>query len=410
MVRCPADWNGWIHSRLQGQAWAVLTIHDPVSMLPPSRTFVTTRPASSSTLSDSLTETTGASDARRRLQAVRRQRGPSTKTLLARVVVRMLNAAAAAGMNREALIDAAGLRGVDLTDGDARVSTSIQVALWQLVAKGISDPGFGVRMGASVKPREAGLLGYVMTFSATLEAALNRFVRYGHVINDSIECTLERPDALHLAIEQTHPELGIGLPFAIDYRLAALLSVCRQITGVDIVPAEVAFAYEARASTIAHAEFFRCTLRFGQPTSRIVFAERDMRLPTRQGDERLAQYLSEYAEHVLRSLISGSSVTERVRSAIWNALSDGRPTLPRVSGALRMPPRTLQRRLAQEGTSLQREVEEIRKAMAMAMLREREASIDEVAFVLGYPEPSTLFRSFKRWTGMTPQQYRSTQS
>src|SRR5829696_6044014 len=130
----------------------------------------------------------------------------------------MLNAAAAEGLNREALIEAAGLRGVDLSDGDSRVSTSTQVALWQLLAKGISDPGFGVRMGASVNIREAGLLGYVMQYSETLEAALGRLVRYGRVLNDAVESTLERTDAHHVAVSQTHPELGVGLPFAIDYR------------------------------------------------------------------------------------------------------------------------------------------------------------------------------------------------
>ena len=72
-----------------------------------------------------------------------------------------------------------------------------------------------------------------------------------------------------------------------------------------------------------------------------------------------------------------------------------------------MPPRTLQRRLAEEGTSLHREVEEIRKGMAMALIKDRTVSIDEVAFLLGYPEPSTLFRSFKRWTGTTPRLHRS---
>jgi AraC-like DNA-binding protein len=351
----------------------------------------------------------GPSVLHERVRAMKGVRRASTKTLQARVVARMLNAAAEQGLSRDALIEAAGLRGVDLSDGDSRVSTSTQVALWQLLAKGVSDPGFGVRMGASANLREAGLLGYVMRYSATLEAALGRFVRYGHVLNDAVESTLERPDPQHVAISQTHPELGIGLPLAIDYRLAALLTVCRQITAVEIVPVEVCFAYEMRTSTIEHARFFRCPLRFGQHTSKLVFAERDMHLPVRQGDETLAVYLSDYAEQVLRSLVSGHSMSERVRSAIWNTLSDGRPTLPRIAAELQMPPRTLQRRLAEEGTSLHREVEEIRKGMAMALLRDRAVSIDEVAFLLGYPEPSTLFRSFKRWMGMTPQQYRSTQ-
>jgi AraC-like DNA-binding protein len=105
--------------------------------------------------------------------------------------------------------------------------------------------------------------------------------------------------------------------------------------------------------------------------------------------------------------VAGNSIVERVRSVIWSALSEGRPRLEHVASALQLPPRTLQRRLAEERTSLHREVDAIRRAMAIAMLRDREISLDEIAFLLGYAEPSTLFRAFQRWTGRTPHQYRA---
>jgi AraC-like DNA-binding protein len=339
-------------------------------------------------------------------------RHATTRTVLARVVGRMVDQAVAEGMDRSALIEASGLAGVDLSDGDARVPVSAQVALWQLFAKGISDPGFGVRMGASLEVRQAGLLGYLMLYSAPLGEALDRLVRYGHVLNDAVQVALDRSTPGQVAIVAQHPELGIGLPFAVDYRSSALLSVCRQITGVEIVPVEACFEYPQRTSTIEHARFFRCPLRFGQPDSRIVLAERDLCLGVRHGDEALVEYLSTNADltlhHLLRDASRGSSsVTERVRSAVWNTLSDGRPTLQRIASVLDMPSRTLQRRLAGEGTSLAQEIEDIRRAMATATLRDRSVSIEEVAFLLGYPEPSTLFRSFRRWTGMTPQQYRA---
>ena len=331
-----------------------------------------------------------------------------TQTVLARVVTKMLDLAAAEGMNRAALIEAAGLRAVDLTDGDARVPVSTQIALWGLIAKGVSDPGFGVRGGASVKVRETGLLGYVISYSATLGAALCRLARYSGILSDAVELTLEERRQ-HVALAPVNPALGFGLPLAVDFRLAALLGLCRQITGVTIVPSEIAFGYEQPSSTLEHRRFFRCPLRFGQPESKVVFLERDLALAVPQGDETLAGYLSEHAEQVLRSLVTGSSISERVRSAIWAAMGDGRPTLERIASALHLPARTLQRRLADEGTSLHREIEEIRKSMAIAMVRDRAISIDEVAFLLGYAEPSTLFRSFKRWTAMTPREFRSMQ-
>jgi len=336
-----------------------------------------------------------------------RGRRSTTQTVLARIPVRMLNFAEAAGMDREALIEASGLKGVDLADGDSRVPISTQVALWQLVARGVSDPCFGLRSGVCFTAREAGLLGYVMLYSANLGVALQRLTRFSWVLNDAVHCVLERGHQ-SVAIVEAAPSHGLELRQAIDYRLSALLNVCRQITGAEIVPVEVAFTYEQRGNTLEHQRFFRCPLRFGQPISKVVLREQDLSLPTRHGDETLAGYLTQQAEQVLRSLTTGSSTKERVRSVIWNTLADGKPTLSRIASEMNVTTRTLQRRLADEGTSLQREVEEIRRAMATAMLRNPANSTDEVAYLLGYAEPSTLFRSFRRWTGMTPQEYRKT--
>jgi AraC-like DNA-binding protein len=125
-----------------------------------------------------------------------------------------------------------------------------------------------------------------------------------------------------------------------------------------------------------------------------------------RADETLAGYLGNYAEQVLESLVQGETTRHMVNAAIWSLLGDGTPSLEHVATVLSVPPRTLQRRLAAEGTSLRAETEEIRKTMALTLLRDRSISIEEVAFLLGFAEPSTFFRSFKRWTGRTPRRFR----
>jgi AraC-like DNA-binding protein len=331
----------------------------------------------------------------------------STETVLARVITHMLAHAEKEGLNRDALLQAAGLESLDLTHPDARVPLSAQVALWQLIAKATSDPGYGIRSGATFRVRNAGLLGYAMYYSATLGAALRRLVRYSRIVIDIMRPDLETLDQQHVAITMSHPALGAGLPFAEDTELATIVGICREVTGVDLAPFEVVFTHDPPASTAEHRRFFRCPLRFGGPVSKLVLLQRDLALPIARGDETLAGYLDDDAEVVLRTLVSGSSVRERARSAIWALLSEGRPTLPQIASALQLPPRTLQRHLAREGTSLHAEIEHIRKAMATAALRNQARPIEEIAFVLGYAEPSTFYRSFKRWTGKTPQQYRT---
>src|SRR4051812_12529653 len=184
---------------------------------------------------------TCASVPRPRSRAPRRSRRPTTQTVLARVIAILLDLAVEQGMNRAELVEAAGLTDVNFADADSRVSVSTQVALWRLIAMEISDPGFGVRGGAGVKVRQTGLLGYVMSASATLGAALCRLARYSNVLTDAVQPVLASPNEQHATITASHPDLGAALPLAVDYRLAALLSICRQITGETIVPFEVHF-------------------------------------------------------------------------------------------------------------------------------------------------------------------------
>ncbi len=330
--------------------------------------------------------------------------------VLARILTHVLAFAAREGMPRDLLMKAAGLREEDLAQPDTLVSFSSLVALWQVIAKakGGTDPEFGLRWGASMRVRDLGLLGYAMCYSANLDTALRRLVRYGHILTDSVQFEIEGPDPHHrVALAQAHPALGAALPFAVDGRLAALVGICREITGVAGIPAEVLFTYAQPRTIAEHRNFFRCPLKFSQPESKVVFRDADLRLSVVRADETLAGYLSEYAGQILHTLVAGSSSRERVRAAIWALLSEGRPTLERIAATLHVPPRTLQRHLADEGSSVHDEVEHIRETMARATLKDRALPIQEVAFLLGYAEPSSFYRSFRRWTGKTPRQYRT---
>lgn len=325
--------------------------------------------------------------------------------MLVRVLDRILAGAAREGVDRQTLVGAAGMDDVDFTTPEARVPVSRLIALWQLLAKSPLDAGFGVRFGSSGRVRDFGLVGYAMYFSATLDDALGRLSRFSRILTESVAFRLDAARE-HRIVVRPDRGLDLGARPEIDYRLAAVVAACREMTGMDIAPVEVTFPYAQPRSTHEHRRWFRCPLRFAHRLSSIAFAARDMALPIARRDETLAGYLSDHAEHVLRTMTRGSSFTERVRAAIWAHLSDGRPSLTRIASAIGLSPRTLQRRLAEEGTSVHDQVDHVRKAMALATLRDRRVPIDEVAFLLGYGEPSTFYRSFRRWTGKTPEEYR----
>lgn len=95
-----------------------------------------------------------------------------------------------------------------------------------------------------------------------------------------------------------------------------------------------------------------------------------------------------------------------MRSIITSEFRGGDPSLERVADQLGLTPRTLQRKLHEMGTSHNELLDQMRRQLAMRYLREREMAICEVAYLLGFSESSSFHRAFKRWTGVTPKEFR----
>ena len=113
---------------------------------------------------------------------------------------------------------------------------------------------------------------------------------------------------------------------------------------------------------------------------------------------------------VLRSRPPDASLSSRLRGLLSTELASGQPDLERLAGRLGVSPRTLQRRLRNEGSSFQRAVDEFRREMAASLLDNRQLAIKEVAFLLGYGDLSSFYRAFRRWHDTSPRSYRLTSS
>jgi AraC-like DNA-binding protein len=117
--------------------------------------------------------------------------------------------------------------------------------------------------------------------------------------------------------------------------------------------------------------------------------------------------LASHAQAALDQLGSGDPLRDALAAAIRTALAGGEPTgIETIAAALRMTPRTLQRRLAARGTSLQTETAAVRCALAQDLLRDSQVSIAEIAARLGFADTANFHRAFKGWTGRTATQWR----
>jgi AraC-like DNA-binding protein len=328
-------------------------------------------------------------------------------TGLARVPLLLLHHVDELGLEREELMRAAGLTEEELVDPDARVPVNKTWSLWRIVIDRVDDPALGLRLGAAARIREFGIVGYTMYYSATLRDAFCRLARYSHIISKALQYHLQHEaDHTRLLLE-SNPQFD-ALRHPLDARLAVVVAAAREITQWEILPIEVHFPYERPVQIAEHQRFFRCSLEFDRPQPMILFRDEDLDRAVAGGDETLSAYLDRLAEDVLRSLEDRSSLRDRVQRAIWAELAAGPPTLGKIASVLGISARTLQRRLRESGTSFGRLLDSFRHGMALRLLRDKSLAVYEVAFLLGYSDPSTFYRAFRRWRGAPPDEFRRT--
>ena len=326
-------------------------------------------------------------------------------TGLARLPLMLLRHVEEFGLDRDELMRSAGLSTAELEDPDARVSTHKTWSLWRAIVDRETDPALGLRLGAAARVRDFGVVGYVMFYSSTLREALERLCRYSHVITKAVQYMLEHEGQRSRVQLESNPRFD-ALIHPLDARLAFVVAAAREITAAEVVPLEVRFTYEAPLARAEHQRFFRCPLGFEHSASAVVFAADDLDRPAVGGDATLGGYLERVADEVLQSLDDRSSLSDRVQRAIWSQLAAGPPSLSRVAALVGISPRTLQRRLRTSGTSFGLLLEELRHRMALRLLEDRSLAVYEVAFLLGYSDPSTFYRAFRRWQGAAPDEYR----
>jgi AraC-like DNA-binding protein len=327
-------------------------------------------------------------------------------TGIASIALSMLHRHDELELDRDELVRICGLTPAELEDPDARIPVARIVELWRIVIERVRDPELGVRIGSGISGPELGIVGYAMHYSSTLGDALNRITRYCRIVNEAIQCTVEQRDDGVVVVLDAHPMLD-ALRHPIGARLSGVLNVSREITGKEITPVEVQFPSPQPSELTLHRQFFRCTLKFEERRAALVLRRADLDLPVSNADGRLCGYLDRLSAEVLESLGQEKSFVDRVRRAIWTDLSGGHPCLHKAASFLGVSTRTLQRRLREEGTTFAELLEEFRRKMSLHLLRDKSLAVYEVAFLLGYSDPSAFYRAFRRWCGSSPYEYRT---
>ena len=326
-------------------------------------------------------------------------------TVQARAVEKIIKFAITYGVSADSLCTAVGLDPRIINDPEGRIPFAQLVFSYEVAAKLTGDDMFGLRLGASVDPKVFDVLGYVAMNSLTVGAALTRIADYHSIWTDGAAIDLSNDNGVTRVvfkyIDATLSECRQDTEMA----MAAVLSLTRLMAQSKVSPVEVRFKHASPSDTSEHSRIFRAPLRFNAGVDELVFDRSVLALPVIKADPELCKLLDRHAEELLAKHPRPDMLIDRVRSVI-RSFNGGDPSLKHVAQQLGLSERTLQRRLRGRRISYRQLLDEGKREAALRYLKQPEMPLCEIAHLLGFSENSALHRAFRRWTGMTPGEFR----
>ncbi|MCD5995939.1 AraC family transcriptional regulator [Pseudomonas sp. CDFA 602] len=299
------------------------------------------------------------------------------------------------------LCQAAGVDPLLLNDPTAQIPASITAHLWQLALNASRDPTLGLRVSRFVSPTTFHALGYTLVASGSLREVFERIVRYHLMAEDSLELDF-RPAGERYEFRFHAPaHCRTSTHEIMDAFAAIYVRTCRNRLGRNYAPVAIHLQRHEPENPQPWHDLFRAPLFFSAPENLLEFACDDFDCHLDDGPIQLDEQAS--GNEPSTSLIW----EQRVRSAIETLLPEGEPSAEIIAEALHLSTRSLQRHLADEGCRYDLLLNQCRQNLALLHMSDPQSSLSEVAYLLGFTDTETLSRAFKRWTGLTPVQYRN---
>jgi AraC-like DNA-binding protein len=302
------------------------------------------------------------------------------------------------------LLRAAGIRPADVGDYDAFIPFRGVLQAVESAAEATATPDFGRRLAGLQGIEILGPVGVAARTSPTVADALKIFNTYLAAYSPAVGVRVTPLDdpqrsfiVFDFLLEHAPPS-----PQSMELSLGVSLRVLRFLLGSDWSPLSIHFPHDRLTPLADYIAYFGCTPHFAERTAGFTIRTADLRRPLRRDDvahRALVEYLN---------TITGSEtgLGQSVRIIVRQLLPTGAATMEVIAAQFNMHPKTLQRRLADEGITFAALVDKVRKEAAERYLQSTQISLSHLTRELGYAEQSVLTRSCRQWFGCGPAAYR----
>lgn len=287
---------------------------------------------------------------------------------------------------------------------DVRITVQQMNSLWDYAIKITGDPALALHIRKKYGKDIRHFVISIAKNSYNLLEAARYWCRYARLICETDRIDL-RDDGENTKIVFTSIYPEYQSVCMLEHDLSMAVEYARTFTENNLNPVTVCFMHSKPQYSSEYDKAFNCPVLFEQEENSIVLRKKDLMNKIVSRDPHLHAILKKHAESVMKQVSESDTVRGKVEEFIIKKLPVGIVDIESAAFYMNMSRSTLHRKLKNEGITFSKILENMRKQLAETYLRQGMSST-QIAFLLGFSEPSTFQHAFKRWFGTTPGERR----
>ena len=322
------------------------------------------------------------------------------------------HALAERGQDPAPLLERYGLTAQRLAEPGARLSIPRYMHLGHAAIEQSREPALGLHMGRLSRLGQAGLAGVTAAQAPNVGEAARTLLRFEplYAANYRGQSSFEEDShGAWLRFYSISPYNAYNR-FVVDSLLSGWLAQLSDLAGQPLQAERIEIEFDAPAYAESYQALSLAPVQFGAQTNQLRLSRAVLDLRNPAHCPSTWQHLLQLCEQELLERTRIRSLGERIAHLLGPLLNGGRePDLEEVARRLQLPTWTLRRKLAEEGTQFRAILNDTRRDLAMSYIRDTELAFGEIAYLLGFASAEAFQRAFKRWSGVTPGEFRRSQ-
>ncbi len=316
------------------------------------------------------------------------------------------DAMAGLGLDLDELCASQGIANPLHHDGE-RLPLELVSPVYLAVERVVGEPAFIYIQPEQATHERSSVLFALVSCCATPADMVRMICRYSSIASDAVSYELlDDGDRLRMRVV---PDSRVFVSLhQIEMAVWFMVQWVRQLkalTGISL-DCSVQYAHAPRFDQARYDDLYRLPVSFNADRTMLVFGGPQLHKAIPGSDERMLAYYRAQAERYEQSTLSHGDFPRRVAILFMQRMAFGKPDAADIAAQLHISVRTLQRRLMDEGSSWSLVSDEARQMVACRELAQAQRPLFEIALLTGFADPRAFMRAFRRWTGMTPSQYR----